>query len=135
MSKLMNKCKICGKNAYSEYCWKHKFNKSLHKKKSFKFEKQEIDIESINQMHDFFFSIWKKKKHVSDLNGEILISPICSAYYHHILPRRKFPEAKFDEENIVQLSINQHANVELNPYRYEQINNQRNYLLKKYNVI
>jgi hypothetical protein len=111
------------------------------KRKLFKRHKKvvtEEEIENIKKMYDFFLSIWKKRKHQSELNNDKLYEingfP-SSAYFHHILLKEKYPEAKYDEENIILLTLDEHSNVESDKYRYEEINRRREYLLKKYNLV
>jgi len=129
-------CKMCGKHSHSEYCFQHKPRKPLKKSKligKFKPVTPEI-VENINQMHEFFLSIWKKKTHRSEISGEKLPSPVNSLYFHHIIPWRKVEEATYDEENIILLLPSEHGNVENNKFRYEEINKRRKILEKKYNL-
>jgi hypothetical protein len=127
------KCKTCGKNAESEYCFKCKPRKAL---KSVKFStvkrKTSDDSAQILQMQEFFLSIWKKKPHLSEISGIPLIGEPSSAYFHHILPKSKYPEAKFDEDNIILLTFDEHNNVENDIYKYEIINKKREQLKIKY---
>ena len=58
-----------------------------------------------------------------------------SIFFHHILPKEKYPEAALDEENIILLTLNEHGNVENNIYKYEEINKRRTYLKTKYNLL
>jgi 5-methylcytosine-specific restriction endonuclease McrA len=105
------------------------------KRSYFKKHKKIIDLEEIKKMRDFFLSIWKKRKHQSEISGDKLyeINGLpSSAYFHHILPKEHYPEAKYDEENIILLSMEEHANVHSDMYRYEEINKRRERLLKKY---
>ena len=57
------KCKTCGKNSESEYCFQHKPRKAL---KSVKFttvkRKTSDNSAQILQMQEFFLDIWKKRK-------------------------------------------------------------------------
>jgi hypothetical protein len=39
-----------------------------------------------------------------------------------------------EEENIILLTVDEHANVESNIYKYEEVNTRRNHLLKKYDL-
>ena len=48
--------------------------------------------------------------------------------FHHILPKSKYPEASLDEENIILLTWEEHDQVEMDMYRYEDINNRREQL-------
>lgn len=83
----------------------------------------------------FFQKIWNKRPHVSEISGEKLFGTMSSAWFHHILPKEKFPQADLDEENIIILTMDEHGNVENNMFRYEEINRRRALLLKKYNLI
>lgn len=55
-------------------------------------------------------------------------------FFHHILPKKKYPKAKLDEENVIILSLDEHENVEIDMYRYEEINKRREQLIEKYNI-
>jgi hypothetical protein len=68
------------------------------------------------------------------LDDSYLGSEPLSIYFHHILPKEKYPQAAFDEENIIFLSLDQHMNVENDKYRYEEINKRRNFLRIKYKI-
>jgi hypothetical protein len=57
-----------------------------------------------------------------------------STYFHHILPKEKYPEACLDEENIILLTLEEHSNVENDMYRYEEVNKRREQLKIKYNL-
>jgi len=130
-------CIICGKKSHSDRCFNHKLRKPLSKRKrlSRKYKPVTTEIvENINQMHEFFLSIWKKKTHRSEISGEKLPSPVNSLYFHHIIPWRKVEEATYDEENIILLLPSEHGNVENNKFRYEEINKRRKILEKKYNL-
>ena len=55
-----------------------------------------------------------------------------SVFFHHILPKEKYPEAALDEENIILLTLEEHDNVERDMYKYDVINSKRIKLLEKY---
>jgi hypothetical protein len=57
-----------------------------------------------------------------------------STYFHHILPKEKYSEACFDEENIILLTLDEHSNVENDIYKYEIINEKRKQLKTKYKL-
>jgi hypothetical protein len=138
------KCKTCGKNADSEYCFAHKSRKplpvsgrGLTSKMSGISNKKTNSVqnkEHFTEMREFFLSIWKKRPHKSEVSGDYLGSEPMSTYFHHILPKEKYPEACLDEENIVILSLLEHSNVENDMYRYEEINKRREQLKIKYNL-
>jgi len=86
----------------------------------------------ILRMQEFFLGIWKKRPHRSELSNTYLGKEPMSVYFHHILPKEKYPEACFDEENIILLTLDEHSNVESDMYRYKIINTKRQTLLAKY---
>jgi len=132
------KCKTCGANAESEYCFRHKPRKPLPKtssgftKKLDKPVKSDEEIRQISEMREFFLQIWSKRPHHSEVSGRWLGREPLTVFFHHILSKEKYPEASLDEENIVLLTLDEHEQAELDIYRYEEINEQRKYLLNKY---
>lgn len=83
-------------------------------------------------MWDVFNKIWVERPHYSEISWVWLGREISSLYFHHILPKSKYKEAMFDEENIILMTWNEHENVERNPTRYEEINKRREKLREKY---
>jgi len=90
--------------------------------------------DKILKMQEFFLSIWKKRPHKSEVSGLSLGKEAMSTYFHHILPKEKYSEACFDEENIILLTLDEHSNVENDIYKYEIINEKRKQLKTKYNL-
>ena len=128
------KCKTCGKNSDSDYCFQHKPRKQLQQSgiKPSLTAKSENTIRKISEMREFFLHVWKKRAHYSEISGQYLGKEPMSTYFHHILPKEKYPEACLDEENIILLTLEEHSNVENDMYRYEEVNNRRNLLKLKY---
>ena len=139
----MSKCKTCGKNCDGEYCFLHKPRKQLMSKGK-PMRKVRLGILSeelideckkeLAEMHLFFLEIWKKKPHKSEISGTYLGSEALSTYFHHILPKGKYPEAMFDEKNIILLTWEEHDQVEMDPTRYEEVNKRRELLKQKYEI-
>ena len=130
----MGTCKTCGKKCDKEYCFQHKPRKSLTANKGFNAVKKEPAIRKISEMRDFFLQIWKKRLHLSEVSGLPLVGEPLHIYFHHILPKEKYPEAGLDEENIILLTLDEHSNVESDMYRYEEVNNRREQLKQKYDI-
>jgi hypothetical protein len=148
----MNKCKKCNNNCEGEYCFQHKPRTQLQrgKKPSLTSRKKVSDGKSHqmsvisnkkvknvqNNKHimqrEMFLEICKKRKHHSEVSGAYLGKEPMSTYFHHILPKEKYPDACLDEENIILLTLDEHTQVEMDIYRYEEINNRRKYLMNKY---
>lgn len=129
------KCKTCGKNADSEYCFKHKPRKPLPKTSSRftkKLDKSEEAIRQISELRELFLQIWSRRSHHSEVSGKWLGKEPLTVFFHHILPKEKYPQASLDEENIVLLTLEEHEQVELDMYRYEEVNRKRELLKAKY---
>jgi hypothetical protein len=124
------KCKVCGKSADSEYCFAHKPRKRIPVSASW----DVLILEERGQMREFFLSIWKKRPHRSEIDDTFLGKEPLSVFFHHILPKEKYPQAAMDEENIILISLDQHSNVENDMFRYEEVNKRRNLLRIKYNI-
>lgn len=127
-------CKTCGKNCEGEYCFKHKPRKRIPAQNLTKPVKKEKVIREISEMQEFFLQIWKKKLHYSEVSMDYLGREPLSVFFHHILPKEKYPEAALDEENIILLTLDEHTNVESDIYRYEEVNKRRDKLKKKYDI-
>jgi hypothetical protein len=138
------KCKTCGKNSDSEYCFAHKSRKPLSSSgKGLTSKMSGISYNKAKNVHnngyiiqrEFFLSIWKKRPHKSEVSGEYLGSEPMSTYFHHILPKEKYPEACLDEENIILLTLEEHSNVENDMYKYEEVNRRREILKRTYSIL
>jgi len=137
------KCKVCGKKADSEYCFQHKPKKTLKRTISMidimrpYAEKQAeiaIKLNGIAEQAKVFLDIWRKRHHISEISGEYLGDEPLTIFFHHILPKEKYPEANKDEENIILLTFDEHGTVENDIYRYEEINKRREKLTIKYKL-
>lgn len=136
------KCKTCGKNADSEFCFKCKSRKPLPSGRGLTSKKMvnssnkapQSNNDGYKLQREMFLNIWNKRPHKSEVSGAYLGSEPMSTYFHHILPKEKYPEACLDEENIIILSLLEHSNVENDMYRYEEVNERRKQLKIKYNL-
>ena len=132
---MKTQCKTCGKNCDGEYCFQHKPRKPLSSAKGFNVKvPDKHPITEINPMKDLFLKIWKTRPRLSEVSGDYLIGGVSTAFFHHILPKEKYPEAALDEENIILLTLDEHTNVESDIYRYEEVNNRREHLKQKYEI-
>ncbi len=135
------KCIVCGKGSDSEYCFQHKPRKKLSGNRGFKTPaltmKSRVSVgkSQPNKDHITFKEIWKERSHKSEVSGAYLGEEALSLYFHHILPKSKYPELRNIKENIILLTADEHANVESDIYKYEKINNIRKHLFKKYNLL
>lgn len=88
-----------------------------------------------DKLKQFFIEQWNTRPNYSEISGEYLGNSYSSIYLHHILPKSKYSEACFDEENIVFLTADEHASIELDMYKYEKVNKKRELLKIKYNIL
>jgi hypothetical protein len=143
----MKTCSVVGCNAPifgKSVCKYHYPKASLKSKKSFSnkvlkhIEIPDKDIskkrEAAERQKNLFKKIWYSREHKSEVSGTYLGKPISSLYFHHILEKRNYKQAAYDEENIIILTPEEHATVELNKYKYEEINRRRELLLTKYKI-
>jgi hypothetical protein len=131
---MRSQCKTCGKNCEGDYCFIHKPRKRIATQSLTKSVKKEETIRKVDEMREFFLLLWKKLPHYSQVSGEYLGSEAMSTFFHHILPKEKYPFAALDEENIILLTLDEHTNVESDMYRYEEVNNRREHLKQKYEI-
>lgn len=88
----------------------------------------------IETMRNFFLEIWKERKHYSEVSGDYLGSEALSTFFHHILPKSKYPDLVYDKSNIILLTFPEHESVENDMYKYDIINEKRKELMKKYDL-
>lgn len=124
-------CKICGRKAHSEYCVWHKPRKRIKSNPSGK-------KESFPLLRELFLAIWKERPHVSEVSGTPIYGEPLSLYFHHIVPKqskRYKGVCIYDKENIIILTWEEHQKVESDPTCYQEINERREKLLSKYELI
>lgn len=115
-------------------CILHVPKKKL-KSSPLKSKRKEINFDEIEKMNSFFLEIWKERQHVSEISGEKLIGEVKNYYFHHILEKQSYPELKYKKDNIILITFQEHQNVHLDSFRYEEVNKRRELLKIKYNII
>lgn len=93
------------------------------------------DAYNYEKRNEFFKEIWSVRQHFSEVSKTFLGHTANTMFFHHILPKRTYKEAEFDSQNIVLLTPEEHASVELDIYKYDVINQKREFLKKKYNIM
>lgn len=83
----------------------------------------------------FYEALWQKRGPYSEVSKEWLGSEVNKACIHHIVPKSKWGEGRYIEENCILMTIQEHSNVENDPYKYEEINRRREVLKEKYGII
>jgi hypothetical protein len=130
------KCKTCGKNADSEFCFKCKPRKPLSSGKglSKKSSKPQEKLDRSSEMKQFFMRYWREnKEHNCEICKVWLGSNPLTYMFDHVLEKSKYPELAFEEENIMYLCLLCHDK-KTRGY-YDDITKERiNYLKTKYKL-
>ena len=130
----MSTCPTCGAKCEGSHCFRHKPRKKLSSKLNKKLDKSEEVVRKISEMQEFFLQIWRKRLHYSQVSMDYLGKEPLSVFFHHILPKEKYSQAMYDEENIILLTLEEHDNVERDIYKYPEVNRKRELLKKKYEI-
>jgi hypothetical protein len=131
----MFKTKLCKEVGCKMQAWSGGVCKNHIPKKALKATPKPINnTDKILKMQEFFLTIWNKKQHKSEISGTTLGTEPMSTFFHHILAKEKYPQACFDEENIILLTLDEHTNVESDMYKYPEVNKRREQLKLKYEI-
>ncbi len=125
--------KTCSVEGCNNYVWSKGVCKNHIPKEPIRTNKIKTVRTEANPMHVFFKEIWKERRHYSEVSGDYLGSEALSTFFHHILPKSKYPELQYDKSNIILLTLPEHESVENDIYRFEEVNRRRIELLNKIN--
>ena len=129
----MKKCKTCGKNCEGEYCFRHKPKKPLQVTRDSVKEFQEKVVQYANEMRNFLYPIWNRRLHYCESCGEWLGNEPLSYHFDHTLEKSKYPELKYEEDNIMLLCLQCHDK-KTRGFMNEKITERIRILKKKYNI-
>lgn len=128
---MKSTCKTCGVNCEGDYCFRHKPKKALARTRKWTCSSGKCGTQ-IRDMKQFFVEVWAQRKHFSEVSNTWLGNEPLTVFFHHILPKEKYPEAAYDPENIILLTWQEHDQVEMDMYRFEEVNLRRDKLLETY---
>lgn len=135
----MKTCSVegCEKNVWSKgLCLSHIKRKPITPKRGGLISvKRDMFVQKtkIETMRNLFLEIWKERKHYSEVSGDYLGGEALSTFFHHILPKSKYPDLEYDKSNIILLTLDEHTDVESCMYKFEEVNKRRIELLNKIN--
>lgn len=69
------------------------------------------DITRDNDM-GYYQEMWDEREHVCFETGKPLVGDALTLYFHHILPKAKYPQYRYEKWNIVLLHPDVHSQVE-----------------------
>lgn len=85
-------------------------------------EQKKQQSEDIEKMRLFFEEIWNERVHLSEVSGEYLGSEPKSWMFDHLLEKSRYPELKYEKENIALVTICEHSRkTDGNPLHKHQI--------------
>lgn len=61
---------------------------------------------------EFYVDIWDEREHSCFETGKPLTEEPLTLYFHHILPKAKYPQYRYEKWNIVLLHPDAHSQVE-----------------------
>lgn len=110
-----------------------KTNKLSIKKFSVKRQRENAKIlGTVKKDHEFYYEIWCEREHIDFETGEPIYGEPLTLYFHHCLPKKKYPKLRHAKENIVLISWQTHTKAENNLDLVPKIREYTNQLLKKY---
>lgn len=65
---------------------------------------------------DMFLQIWKEREHKSELSGQYLGDEMNAWFFAHILGKGAFPQAKYDPDNIMLVTQDEHWQLDQNTH-------------------
>lgn len=121
-----HQCKTCGKNSDSDYCFQHKPRTQLQQRgiKPSLTTKKKVSDGKTHQMREMFLDIWKKRPHRCENCNAYLGSEPLSYMFDHVLEKSKYPDLRYEEENICMLCLDCHSdktNCKLSDFIKEKI--------------
>jgi hypothetical protein len=135
----MVECKKCGKKCEKDYCFHCKPKKGLSRghlkayrapQRHYK-PKDDVDV---HLMQKFFLQVWnKRKEHRCEECNQSLGREPLSYMFDHILEKQRYPQLKFEEENIQYLCLLCHDK-KTRGFISEKINNKIVFVKNKFNI-
>lgn len=80
-------------------------------------------------LHMLYQEIWEERGPYSEVSDTYLGKSPLSTFFHHILPKNKYPKLIMNKDNIIIMTAQEHEKVEQDPFFYEKINQKRKELL------
>jgi hypothetical protein len=82
----------------------------------------------------FFYLIYQIRGNVSELSDQKLYGSLSSTWFHHILPKSKYPELRYCVDNIIVLTADEHNAVE-NGTIYEEVEKRKIDIQNRYDEL
>lgn len=73
-------------------------------------EQLAADKEQREKDWTFYLEIWNERKHVSEASGKWLGDEPRTVYFDHLLEKSTYPHLRYEKENIMLLTWEEHSN-------------------------
>lgn len=73
-------------------------------------EQKRIKMLDRERMWNMFLEIWRERPHKSEISGKWLGNEPLSCMFDHLLEKELYPELKFEKENIMLMTCDEHTN-------------------------
>ena len=80
---------------------------------------------------ELFEKIWEERPHVDYETGEVLYGEPLKSYFHHVLEKEMYPLFRWEEWNIVLVSVETHSQCHTNLDFCPKIKQLREKLIKE----
>lgn len=110
---IRNKKKVCKGCNKQTYIFSQGLCKVCSQYKKYNSKKHEYK-ERRNKDHSFYMQVWDSRDHVCQLCGQSIHNP-RSYNFHHILPKSKHPQDRYNPANIAILCWTCHDQQHLKP--------------------
>jgi len=72
--------------------------------------KPPVPKEDAGKLWEFYLEIWNERPHRSEVSGTYLGSEPKSWMFDHLLEKNLYPELKYEKENIILVTLDEHTN-------------------------
>ena len=97
-------------------------------------KKLSVKQQNVQKQWLFFYFLLQNRGRESEVSNTKLYGEINSTWFHHILPKSKYPLLRYCPENIIILTGDEHHAVENGTY-YEEVEKRKIDLLERYDEL
>lgn len=77
-------------------------------------------VKQSNSQKELFIEIWEEREHVSELSGKYLGDEMNAWFFAHILSKGSNPQLKYNKENIMLVTQEEHWQLDQNTHLAKQ---------------
>jgi hypothetical protein len=79
-----------------------------------------------------FYTLLQTRSKESEISNTPLYGELNSTWFHHILPKSKYPELRFCPENIIIVTFDEHTEIESGKY-FDEVEKRKQQIVENYN--